>query len=88
MSNTRRRPVSRGLALTDKTTDEPSESLVRNDIRSLGILLAVGVLAVAAVAFYAKADLSCSGKSEQDPMIGGAILISGCDPRVASDAQE
>jgi hypothetical protein len=78
------------LALTDKTTDVAGEGSAGNDIRSFAILLAVvaaAALVVAAVALYAKADLSCSRKSEQGPMIGGAMRISGCDPRVASDAR-
>jgi hypothetical protein len=69
MSNTRRLPDSRGLALTDKTTDLQGERLVHNDIRGLGAPLLAAVTAIAvivvAIIFCAKADLSCTRRAKK-----------------------
>src|SRR5258708_33612576 len=86
-----RQPDSKGLALTDKTTDVDRRMLSPQRHspfrRTLIAAVTATALIVVAIAFYAKPDLSCPRESEESPMIAGAILIFGCAPRVAGDVR-
>jgi hypothetical protein len=87
-----RQPDSNGLALTDKTTDVDRRMLSPQRHSPFGRTLIAAVTATAlivvAVAFYAKADISCTRESEEGPMIASTILIFGCASRaVAVDAR-